>query len=83
VTEYLAHLSKRGLSGASRARKLAVIREYFRSCQVWGLIDKSPVDGIDAPRMEKRAPSAALSRRWQSPRLLHPDDVPPDWDAGE
>src|SRR5437763_6104275 len=30
VTEYLAHLAGRGLSGVTRARKLAALREYFR-----------------------------------------------------
>ena len=30
VSEYLSSLAKNGLSGISRARKLAAIREYFR-----------------------------------------------------
>ena len=30
MTEYLAHLGGRRLSGVSRARKLAAIGEYFR-----------------------------------------------------
>lgn len=65
VTEYLAHLSERNLSGVSRARKLAAIREYFRYCQLEGLIDKSPVEGIDTPKTEKR------SRNYLSPEEYH------------
>src|SRR3712207_4822028 len=30
VSEYLAALGQRGLSGVTRARKLAALREYFR-----------------------------------------------------
>ncbi|MGI8476300.1 MAG: tyrosine-type recombinase/integrase [Thermomicrobiales bacterium] len=54
VTEYLAHLASRGLSGVSRARKLAAIREYFKYSKIEGLIDASPVEGIDTPKTEKR-----------------------------
>jgi site-specific recombinase XerD len=65
VTEYLAHLAGRGLSGVSRARKLAAIREYFRFAQLEGLIDRSPVDGIDTPKTEKRA------RNYLTPEEYH------------
>ena len=54
VTEYLAHLADRELSGVSRARKLAAIREYFRFARIEGWIDTSPVDGIGTPKVEKR-----------------------------
>ncbi len=54
VTEYLGHLADRQLSGVSRARKLAAIREYFRFAQVEGLLQASPVDGIGTPKTEKR-----------------------------
>jgi site-specific recombinase XerD len=65
VTEYLAHLAGRGLSGVSRARKLAAMREYFRFLQIEGLIDRSPVDGIDTPKTEKRA------RNYLTPEEYH------------
>ncbi len=54
ITEYLAHLAERGLSGISRARKLAAIREYFRFAQIEGLIPASPVDGVGTPKTEQR-----------------------------
>lgn len=65
VTEYLACLAERHLSGVSRARKLAAIREYFRFCQLEGWIEKSPVEGIDTPRVEKR------SRNYLTPEEYH------------
>lgn len=65
VTEYLSHLADRQLSGVSRARKLAAIREYFRFCHLEGFVDKSPVDGVDTPRVEKR------SRNYLTPEEYH------------
>lgn len=59
ITEYLASLAARGISGLSRARKLAAIREFFRYLvdQV-GELSKSPADGIPTPKKEKN------SRTW-------------------
>src|SRR3954452_20649370 len=39
IAEYLAHLAERGISGTTRARKLASIREYFRFLEAQGLVD--------------------------------------------
>src|SRR4051812_33036653 len=54
IPEYLAHLGSRGVSGLSRSRKLAAIREYFRfltdDC---GVLDRSPAEGISTPKKEK------------------------------
>lgn len=57
VTEYLASLSNGGLSGVSRARKLAAIREYFRFLEEHGHLAKSPAIGVDSPRKEKNGRS--------------------------
>ena len=53
VTEYLAHLAGRGLSGVSRARKLAAIREFFRYLVDLEIVDKSPVAGVETPKKER------------------------------
>ncbi len=53
--EFLAALAHRGVSGTSRARKLAAIREFYRSLRLTGLVDQSPVDGVDTPRRERKA----------------------------
>src|SRR5665811_1452798 len=75
--EFLAHLAHDGISGTSRARKLAAIREFYRSLKNLDLIAKSPVDAIDTPKRERK------SRMYLSPeeynRLLaaagaHPRD---------
>src|SRR5688572_29262388 len=65
ITEYLAFLSERGLSGVSRARKVAAIREYFRFAHLEKLVSRSPVDGIDTPKIEKRG------RNYLTPEEYH------------
>jgi integrase/recombinase XerC len=55
VLEYLAALSRRGLTGVARARKLSAIREYFRFLENLGSLQKSPTTGIDTPKREKHA----------------------------
>ncbi len=53
ITEYLAHLGRGGITGVSRARKLAAIREYFRYLEEHGLLVKSPATGVETPKREK------------------------------
>jgi integrase/recombinase XerC len=55
ITEYLTFLSRQGLTGKSRARKLAAVREYFRYLLNHELITKSPAEGIETPKREKRS----------------------------
>src|ERR671931_2758399 len=53
VLEYLAVLARKGLTGVARARKVSAIREYFRFLEGIGVIERSPVAGIDTPKREK------------------------------
>jgi site-specific recombinase XerD len=53
ITDYLTALSQRQLTGVSRARKLAAIREYFRFLFDHEFIPKSPAQGVDTPKVEK------------------------------
>lgn len=53
VTAYLADLADRGLSGITRARKLAAIRELFRFLHDDGVIVKNPTLGIATPKKER------------------------------
>jgi integrase/recombinase XerC len=55
LNEYLAHLAHHGLSGVSRARKLAAIREFFRYLVINRVVDQSPVEGVDTPKREKKS----------------------------
>ncbi len=57
VTEYLAYLAHRQLTGVTRARKLAALREYFRFLEGVGALDRSPVRGVDTPKREQRGRS--------------------------
>src|SRR5262249_5992904 len=53
-TDYLAHLAERRLSGVSRARKVAALREYFRYLVDHDEIAKSPMDTVETPKRERK-----------------------------
>lgn len=55
ITEYLSWLGRRGVSGTSRARKLAALRELFRYLEANEVLSKVPTNGIETPRREKNA----------------------------
>lgn len=55
LNEFLASLAHRGVSGVSRARKLAAIREFYRSLHNAGVLEHSPVDGVDTPKRERKS----------------------------
>lgn len=54
IEEYLTALARRGLSGVTRAHRLAAIREFFRFLVRRKLLDHSPASEIKAPQREKR-----------------------------
>lgn len=54
IEAYLTDLGHQGLSGVSRARKLAAIRGYFAFLVNHEVIPRSPAAGVDAPRRERR-----------------------------
>src|SRR5258708_5981939 len=49
-----ANTSRAGLSGVTRARKLATVREYFRFLEAHDLLEKNPANGIETPKKEKK-----------------------------
>src|ERR687883_1800484 len=53
LSEYLASLSDQGLSGRTRARKLAAIKEYLRFLVGSGIIPISPAESVSAPKRER------------------------------
>jgi site-specific recombinase XerD len=53
LSEYLSSLSDQGLSGRTRARKLAAIKEYFRFLVGTGAIPVSPAESVSAPKRER------------------------------
>lgn len=57
ISEYLADLGRQGVSGVTRARKLATIRELFRFLEASGAILRSPALGLETPKKEKKARS--------------------------
>ena len=61
ISEYLAHLSDQHLSGTTRARKLAAIREYFRFLQGEGLVGSNPTLRVQTPTKERGSRTALRS----------------------
>lgn len=55
VGEYLGYLGQKSLTGVTRARKLAAIREYFRYLLEHEHITQSPTAGVAIPKKEKRS----------------------------
>lgn len=54
ITDYLTYLAERKLSGVSRARKVAALREYFRYLVLHGHLAKSPMDTVETPKRERK-----------------------------
>jgi integrase/recombinase XerC len=54
ITDYLASLADKQLSGLSRARKLAAIREYFRHLVSIDALATNPAATIPTPKKEKK-----------------------------
>ena len=54
INQYLTYLSGKGLSGVTRARKLASIREFFKFLVDEGSLTSSPAASISMPRKEKK-----------------------------
>jgi len=61
ISEYLAHLADQHLSGTTRARKLAAIREYFRFLEGEGLVASNPTLGVQTPTKERGSRTALRS----------------------
>lgn len=53
LLEYLAHLAHRGVTGVSRSRKLAALREFFRYLVDLGTLLRSPAQGLQTPKKER------------------------------
>ena len=53
LADYLADLGHQGVSGVSRARKMAALREYFRYLIETDVLTKSPATGIATPKKER------------------------------
>ncbi len=57
ITDFIGELSRRGLKPRSYARHLTTIRSLYRFMISRGMIESSPCDLIDMPRIEKKLPN--------------------------
>jgi site-specific recombinase XerD len=56
VVDYLTEAERRGLRGATTARKLAALRSFFSYLEESGRVSASPVKGIPRPKQEIHQP---------------------------
>ncbi len=56
LRHYLGHLQKLGRSRATIARKLAVLRTFYKFLLRQGLVDRNPLERVSTPKQEKRLP---------------------------
>jgi len=57
IYAYMSYLSERGLNNASRARKVATIRSFYKYLTVKAkLLEVNPVQDLDSPRLKKSLP---------------------------
>jgi len=56
LRRYVQHLARAGLSAASRQRKLAAVRAFYRYLARERLVAKDPTRGLVAPKQARRLP---------------------------
>jgi integrase/recombinase XerD len=61
IKTYLEHLSRAGTSGATQARRLSALRQFFAFLYGEGIRKDDPTNALDAPRRERPLPKI-LSR---------------------
>lgn len=54
LEDFLYSLSRNGLTGLTRARKLAAIRAFFRYLKGHGVIGSSPAEELEIPKKERK-----------------------------
>jgi integrase/recombinase XerC len=72
IRQYLGHLQKLGRSRATVARKLAVLRTFYKFLLRQGLVERNPLERVSTPRQEKRLPGF-LSEKEASRLVESPD----------
>jgi site-specific recombinase XerD len=56
IRSYLAELHRRQISGRTAARRLSALRSFYRHLVSRGVLERSPVHGLSAPRYSKPLP---------------------------
>ncbi len=62
LRSYLGHLDSTGLARRTVARKISVLRRYFKWCRRTGLVDADPTTGMSSPRGAARLPRVLSDR---------------------
>jgi len=72
LREFLSHLSDKGASKKTVARRLSALRSFFRWCMREKLLEKSPMEELESPKLDKKIPFC-LSQEQISQLFCQPD----------
>jgi integrase/recombinase XerC len=75
VIEYLSLAERRGLQGATRARKLAALRSFFGYLEETEQVHASPVRGIAKPKQDVSQPRVLSQAEYERLRAVVADDI--------
>ena len=78
VEAFLHHLSGQGLTGVSRARKLAAIRKFFAFLHESGAIQTNPAAAVRGARREEKEPAILFKEQYKA-LLYEASDDPRDY----
>lgn len=73
LRDYLAYLKRKGVVKASIARRLSVIRSFYRYLVREGMLSINPVQETSSPRLDKKLPS--FLTQGEITRLLEAPDL--------
>ena len=65
IEAFLHHLSGQGLTGVSRARKLAAIRKFFAFLHESGAIQTNPAAAVKGARREEKEPAILYKEQYR------------------
>ncbi len=66
LQNYLAYLNDNKLSARTQARRLSSLKHFFRFAIDKGLIETSPVQGIDMPKLAKSLPKSLSDKQMET-----------------
>src|SRR5215213_457764 len=78
VESFLHHLSGQGLTGISRARKLAAIRKFFAFLHENGMLQTNPAAAVKGARREEKEPAILYKEQYKA-LLYEASDDPRDY----
>lgn len=70
LREWANSMENKGLSAATRARKISSVKSFFKYLFKMEIVDRNPTDGLEIPKLEKKQP-IVISNDDASELLFH------------